>query len=57
MMKCSKCDHEMEYYDHFDEEYQREHISMRWRFHCPNCNHNAIALVTYQVENIEMEWD
>ena len=56
-MKCTKCGNEMEYYDHFDEEYHREHIDIRWRFHCPNCNHNIIALVTYQIENIEVEWD
>lgn len=57
MMECNRCGHIMEYYDHFDEEYQRETISLRWRFHCPYCNHYAIALVTYVANKIEMEWE
>ena len=56
-MKCPKCNSEMEYYDHFDEEYKGKEILVRWRFNCPKCNHYSIALATYIVNNVEMEWE
>lgn len=57
-MKCPKCKCQMEPCEHFEEEYHSEEkIIMHWRLYCPKCHHYSIAMFTYQVTNIEMEWD
>jgi len=32
-------------------------VNIRWRLHCPHCNHYSIALIKYEATNIKMEWE